>query len=265
MDFGFFRRNILPPENYAMTRTEREGSDLVELHVPYMLVYNTFSEICKEQREIVENHEDTTTLSAVLSRLPRLNELGLCFCQTLAKERWVPFFMDQTVESSTYGHHLWVISNALKVGRDHGIFLHNIHLSGLELPYYCSLDTSESQALSIQLFGLLRCVRILRLSGSGSPIESLSHVTLPLQQLELCCLSVHQATLHEFLQNNSSSIDSIGFHNIKLIGPNFTGSNSAVISPEMCRGTLRINWTIMCWTSFPCIICGHDGWRLSKV
>ncbi|KAJ5481508.1 hypothetical protein N7475_000320 [Penicillium sp. IBT 31633x] len=119
MDFEFFRCNILPPGNYAMwLKTDR--SEPAESYIPYVLVYDTFSAICKKQRRIVENQEDAIALSAVFRRLPQLTELGLRFCQTLVQEHWVAFFMDQTVERHTYGHHLRIISNALKVGRDAG-------------------------------------------------------------------------------------------------------------------------------------------------
>ncbi|CAG8880484.1 unnamed protein product, partial [Penicillium salamii] len=87
MDFEFFRCNILPPGNYAMwLKTDR--SEPAELYVPYVLVYDTFSAICKEQQKIVENQEDAIALSAVFRLLPRLTELGLRFCQTLVQEHW---------------------------------------------------------------------------------------------------------------------------------------------------------------------------------
>ncbi|CAG8879497.1 unnamed protein product [Penicillium salamii] len=235
-----------------------------ELYVPYVLVYDTFSAICKEQQKIVENQEDAIALSAVFRLLPRLTELGLRFCQTLVQEHWVGCFMDQTVERYTYGHHLCIISNALKIGRDAGVFIPTVHLSGLELPYYCSLNTPKAHTLSIHLFGLLSCARNLRLSGSGSPMKSLSHTTLHLQQFDLCCLTVLQATLNEFLQNNMNSIESFAFHHVTLIGLGFTEEDSALISPEMCRSSLRMDWSIMYWTTSPCLVCGHDGWRVSK-
>ncbi|CAG7937912.1 unnamed protein product [Penicillium nalgiovense] len=263
MDFEFFRCNILPPGNYAMwLKTDR--SEPAELYVPYVLVYDTFSAICKEQQKIVENQEDAIALSAVFRLLPRLTELGLRFCQTLVQEHWVGCFMDQTVERYTYGHHLCIISNALKIGRDAGVFIPTVHLSGLELPYYCSLNTPKAHTLSIHLFGLLSCARNLRLSGSGSPMKSLSHTTLHLQQFDLCCLTVLQATLNEFLQNNMNSIESFAFHHVTLIGLGFTEEDSALISPEMCRSSLRMDWSIMYWTTSPCLVCGHDGWRVSK-
>ncbi|KAJ5976625.1 hypothetical protein N7481_010332 [Penicillium waksmanii] len=112
-DFEYFRRSILPPENYAACGSFRPG-----LTVPYMLVYDTFKAISIEQQGLVGKNEDVTVLSAVFRRLPRLSELNLCFCQTLTKEHWMALFMDQTVEISTYGHHLPVLSSSLKVGRD---------------------------------------------------------------------------------------------------------------------------------------------------
>lgn len=263
MDFEFFRCNILPPGNYAMwLKTDR--SEPAESYIPYVLVYDTFSAICKKQRRIVENQEDAIALSAVFRRLPQLTELGLRFCQTLVQEHWVAFFMDQTVERHTYGHHLRIISNALKVGRDAGVFIRTVHLSGLELPYYCSLNTPKAQTLSIHLLDLLSCARNLCLSGSGSPMKSLSHTTLHLQRFDLCCLTVLQATLNEFLQNNMNSIESVGFHHVTLIGLGFTEEGSDVISPEMCRNSLRMDWSIMYWTNSPCLVCGHGGWRVSK-
>ena len=81
MDFEFFRRNIFPPKDYSelFSRTyNREYLD--EVHIPYMLIYDTFSGICREQRGIVERYEDTTALLAIFKRLPKLTELNLCFC-----------------------------------------------------------------------------------------------------------------------------------------------------------------------------------------
>jgi hypothetical protein len=80
MELEFFRHNILPPDNYAVSRSDPAG-----LRIPYMLVYDTFSAICMEQQGIVENHKDATVLSAVFTRLPRLTELGLCFVRLLPK------------------------------------------------------------------------------------------------------------------------------------------------------------------------------------
>ena len=265
MDFEFFRRNIFPPEDYSelFSRTY-DGEYLDEVHIPYMLVYDTFSGICREQRGIVERCEDATALSAIFKRLPKLTELDLCFCQTLAKEHWVPLFMDQTVERNTYGHHFRVISEALKVGIDYGTSIHTFHLSGLELPYYCSLRTLEAQSLSAYLYGLLRCARSLRLSGSGSPLKPLSYTTLRLQWLDLCCVIVTQATLDAFLWKNASSIRSIGFHDTRLIGSDSTESDSAAISPELCRSSLQVYQAITSWEASRCLVCGQRGWRLSK-
>jgi hypothetical protein len=263
MDFEFFRRNILSHDYADISREITGGRDPAERHIPYMLVYNTFRGICKEQREIVDRHEDLIALSAVFSRLPKLTKLGLCFCQTLSKENWVPFFMDRTVGRNTYRHHFHVILDALNAARDHKVFLKSIHFVGLELPYYCSLNTTEAQALRIYLLDIIRCTKNLSLSGSGSPLKSLTHTTLHLQQLHLCCLSVPQHTLREFFQNNANSIESVGFHNVRLICSEFTGTDSVLVSPELCRNGLRITRSVTCWIRSPCVVCGHAGWRLS--
>ncbi|KAJ5100794.1 hypothetical protein N7456_006846, partial [Penicillium angulare] len=191
MDLEFFRHNILPPDHYAdlLGTAIYDGHDVTDIRVPYMLVYETFGRICHEQKGIVERREDLTALSTVLSQLPHLIELGLCFCPTLATEHWISSFMDRTVERCTYFHHFQVISNALEARRRNSLSLHTIRLSGLELPYYCSLRTHEAQILSNCLNRTLEHIPNLRLSGSGSPLRSLSGAELRLQQLDMCSLA----------------------------------------------------------------------------
>jgi hypothetical protein len=105
------------------------------VHVPYLLVYDTFKCICQEQHTIVESCEDSISLSNAFTKLPRLSELCLDFCPTLKKDDWVASYMDQTLSERTIRHHLQVVSDALKAGRDCGIFIRTIHLSNLELPF----------------------------------------------------------------------------------------------------------------------------------
>lgn len=167
--------------------------------------------------------------------------------------------MDRTVEKNTRGHHFPVISNVLNVGKGSGIFIRTIQLSGLELPYYSSLHTSEAQNLAYCLSELLKYVQTLRLSGSGSSLKPLCNVTLPSYQLDLCSLIVGRATLCEFFQNGANSIKSIGLRKTRLTGPDFTGSDPVELAAEVCCRSLGLNWPTSCWVSAPCLVCGGSG------
>lgn len=263
LNFEFFKNSIISPENYVDASMEMyERGYPAEICPPYFLVYNTFRRICKEQRGIVENREDTTMLSAAFSQLPKLTELCLCFCQTVAEEVWVGLHMDTTMtaKEKTLEHHFQVILNSLKAGRNHGTFIHTVHLSGLELPHYCSRQSLEAQVLRGYLYDLLVCAQTLRLSGSGTSLESLSHTTLRLRQLDLCRLTVPYTSLHEFLQRNAGSIESIRVHNVELV----SNIPSDVGALEVSLKKLGSSWHFTHEERSPCTICWEEGWRLSK-
>lgn len=179
---------------------DKGTSSELEVKVPYMLLYETFKRICEEQLDILDKQEDLFQLSAAFTRLPELTELCLLFCQSPSNEQWIGAYMDRTIEEQTLTHHLQVASNALKAGRQWGRCISTIHLSGLELPYYCSLQTPKSQTLSTYLSDLMKDAQRLRLSGSGSPIDSLSCSTLNLQQMEFCHVTLTRSSLCNFLK-----------------------------------------------------------------
>lgn len=233
------------------------------MYIPYGLVYQTFSGICKEQRCIVEGREDSNALSAALRELPHLTELCLFFCQT-PTQHWIRLFMDRTVESNTWRHHLPVISGALNAWRSSGNPIRTIQLSGLELPYYSSLHTYEAQNLTTCLSGVLKYAQNLRLSGSGSSLKSLREVKLPLYQLDMCSLTVDQTTLCGFLRSHESSIKYIRLHEIWLTESGFMRSDPVKISPEVYCRRLGLDWSASRWVTAPCHICGGIGWKMSR-
>lgn len=233
---------------------------LAEANVPYMLVYDTFKCICQEQSEILESCEDLTVLLNAFMELPRLSELRLEFCQTLMKEEWVAFCMDRTVTDNTILHHFQVLSIALKAGRDAGVFVRTLHLSNLEMAYLPSLRKDPRvHLLKLHFCDLLKCAPNLRLSGSASPVKILALIDLHLQHLELCQITVLQSVFQEFMQNNASSIHSIGCHQVRLIASHW---RVVELSPEFCDEFLKGGSFTMCMSASSCLICLKDGWRL---
>lgn len=261
MDFNFFNSNILPFEDYIDMQADLSGGSITPVSIPYLLVFRTFSDICQEQRDIVGKQKDSSVLSAAFRQLPKLARLCLSFRQTPTRH-WIRLFMDRTVEASTWRHHLPVISNALSVGRRGEDLLCDVQFDGLELPYYASQRTTEAQDLASCLFDVLKYSQGLRLSGSGSPLESLCNVTMPLFYLELCSLTVSRVTLHKFLQNTVVSTKYICFHKARLAEPDLVGPNPVIIPSEECCRSIGLDWPIMHWVSSPCSICGGSGWKI---
>ncbi|CAG8353513.1 unnamed protein product [Penicillium salamii] len=258
----FFQENVINPDDYMETSNDKPYCNhLAEMNIPYRLVYNTFRCICEEQSAIVESCEDSTVLSNAFRELPRLSELRLDFCQTLMKEDWVEFCMDRTVTDNTVLHHFQVLSFALEAGRDSGVFVRTIHLSGLELPYVSTLrENPRFHFLKLHFGDLLKCVSNLRLSGSGSSMKILACIDLDLQHLELCQITVLDSVFYEFMQNNAS-IDSIGCHQARL---NTSYRESVELSPELYDNLLKLGSSTTCMSASSCLICLKDGWRLSK-
>ena len=50
---------------------------------PYMVVYDTVHNMCKEQHNIVDEDVDLMVLSSVLGALPRLTKVTLSFCEAV--------------------------------------------------------------------------------------------------------------------------------------------------------------------------------------
>lgn len=230
---------------------------LSEMHVPYMLVYYTFKGICQEQHAIMESCEDSTILSKAFRELPRLNELRLNFCQMLIQDDWVAFFMDRTVTENSVHHHFQVISNALKAGRGSGVFIQTIHLSDLEMLNFSPLRL-DSQ-LQVHFCDLLKCASNLRLSGSGSALRLLACIDLNLRHLELCQFTIQQAAFHEFMQNHTRSISSIGYDGVRLIASNPTAFGMIDLLPEVFDSLLGVNPSTTCMAASTCLVCLNEG------
>jgi hypothetical protein len=228
-----------------------------------MLLYTTFKRICEEQHGILDKREDLFQLSAAFTRLPKLRELCLLFCQSPPNEQWLGAYMDRTMEEQTITHHLQVASNALRAGRQWGRCISTIHLSGFELPYYCSMQTPKSQMLTKHLSDLMKDVQRLQLSGSGSPLDSLSCSTLNLQQLDFCHVTLTRSSLYNFLKYNTRTIKSIRVHDVELDGP-----NRAEARPSEVLRNLRLLMPEVQWSGSPkdftCSICGEEGWTLLR-
>lgn len=260
-DLKFFKENVLNPDDYIeIAKKETNFNHLSEVHVPYLLVYDTFKCICQEQHTIMESCEDSNSLSNAFRRLPQLKELCLDFCPTLKKDDWVASYMDQTISERTIRHHLQVISDALKAGRDCGISVRSIHLSNLELPFVPSSRRDSKVQFWAHFYDLLKYASSLRLSGSGSPLQVLASTKLDLQHLELCQITVSEAVFRDFIINNMNSIGFIGCHEVRLITANSRGPNFV----ELSSGCDCLDFHTLCVTASLCAICLKEGWRLRK-
>jgi hypothetical protein len=208
----------------------------------------------------MESCEDSNSLSNAFRRLPQLKELCLDFCPTLKKDDWVASYMDQTISERTIRHHLQVISDALKAGRDCGISVRSIHLSNLELPFVPSSRRDSKVQFWAHFYDLLKYASSLRLSGSGSPLQVLASTKLDLQHLELCQITVSEAVFRDFIIKNMNSIGFIGCHEVRLITANSRGPNFV----ELSSGCDCLDFHTLCVTASLCAICLKEGWRLRK-
>ncbi|PLB49079.1 hypothetical protein P170DRAFT_174660 [Aspergillus steynii IBT 23096] len=118
MDFRFFRNNILPPKNYLDELKQSSDKDCpAKPPPPYMVIYDTFRGICKEQHDILKRREDIEVLSAALGQqLPKLTGFCVYFRRTNAKEHWVGSYLDttMTMQEKTLEHHFHAIIKGLK-------------------------------------------------------------------------------------------------------------------------------------------------------
>jgi hypothetical protein len=267
VDFDRFKSNILSPDSYV-----EEAKDLYDAGYPadecprYMVTYDTLHNMCKEQQDIVHNSIDLTVLSSAFRELPRLAELSLDFCQTVGREDWLESYLSlrmTTIEKS-HEHHVRVVSSATQRAKDNGISLRAIHLFQLELPYYHTWEVPDLGALSGALRELLGLVAILRLRGSDSPLELLSHRALNLRQFDMCDLTVEYASLKDFLESNSKAIRSVGFHDVQLTGLNQLEAKLSELSPELLCSMLNIApESNQCRaTDCICLPAWKKGWRL---
>lgn len=265
MDLEYFSKNIIVREDYEefLTDHNRSAASKLQLPVPYMLLYTTFKRICEEQHSILDKAEDTFYLSAAFTRLPNLTELCLNFCQSPPNEQWLGAYMDRTMKEQTFTHHLQVVTNALKAGRQCGICISTIHLSGLDLPYYCSVQTPKSPMLTTYLSDLFDDAQKLRLSGPGSPFDSLSCFTLDLQQLDICHVTISRSSMCNFLKYNARTIKSIGVHDVELVGLNRVEARPSEVLPILWLHTPKAPWSCSS-ADFTCFVCGEGGWRLLR-
>lgn len=256
-NLNFFEENVLKAEEYnEIWKKDTDIDNLSENPVPYLLVFDTFKSICQEQLTIVENCEDLTSLSNAFKNLPQLRELGLIFCPTLKINGWIESYMDQTLSDTTVRHHLQVVSNALKAGKDCGILIHTIHVSDLALSSESSLwEDQDVQLLRNYLRDLLTYASVFRLSGSGSPLKVLASIDLDLRHLELCQLTVTQTVFLEFIQQKLDSIDFVRCHNVHLIGTNGDESSFVGLSSP-CDNS---HFSMIRVTASSCAICSKEG------
>lgn len=266
MESEYFGNNIIVREDYEEFRKDHRGGPIPEseMQIPYMLLEATFKRICKEQHNILNRCEDAFQLSAVFTKLPKLREICLLFCQTLPNEQWLRAYMDRTVEEQTFRHHLQVVSNALKAGAQCGRYISTIHLSGLELPYYCSMQTPNSHMLTTYLSNLLKDARKFRLSGSGSPLSSLSCSTLNLRHLDICHVTITRSSMFKFLKYNARSIRCIRVHDVELVGANRAEAGLFEVLRTLGFHPPEVQWSSSP-ESFICFVCGKEGWRLLRI
>lgn len=168
LDFEYYTSHLFTFQTYRYVEEAKELYDL-KYHdgecPPYMVIYDRLRKICEEQRSIVDSDFDLTALSSALQNLPKIKELKLEFCQPVEKNDWLaPYLdLDMTMPERSYGHHLQVISNAVRIANYTSVSVRTICLSQLQLPYHDSWQQQYSGALLEILGELLGHINNLRL------------------------------------------------------------------------------------------------------
>jgi hypothetical protein len=187
----------------------------------YMDIYDSLYSMCEEQRSIIDGGIDLTVLSSAFRALPKLSDLSLSFHKMITEEDWLSSYFlgwDLTMVEKSYEYHIRVVSKAIRNTSDMGASINTISLSGLQLSYHYAWQVVDFDwgSLSETLGELLQLIQVLRLSGSGSPLQLLSRRAMKLRQLDMCHLVVEYTALREFLKTNKKSIKSIGFHDVNI-------------------------------------------------
>jgi hypothetical protein len=198
---------------------------------PYMVIYETLHNKCKEQRDIVDNGVDVLGLST-LGALPRLTHICLSFLDMIYDEDEVlsSFGLVMTTGEDSYKYHVQVVSDALESARNRGVAINTISLSDFVLPYHFPWEVPNQTTLSESLRKLVAPVQVLRLVRSNSALELLSHYALDLHQLDMCNVETAYSALEDFLQTNKESICSIGFHKVRTSSPGQLDCHSSKLS-----------------------------------
>ncbi|GAD97765.1 hypothetical protein PVAR5_6445 [Paecilomyces variotii No. 5] len=176
LDFDYYTSHIFTFQTYRYVEEAKEIYDL-KYHdgecPPYMVIYDRLRTMCEEQRSIIDSDLDLTVLSSALQKLPKIRELKVDFCQPVEKKDWLePYLdLDMTMPERSYGHHLQVVSNAIRVASYTGLALHTICLSQLQLPYHHSWQQQYSGSLLKVLGELLEHIKHLRLDRCNFILE----------------------------------------------------------------------------------------------
>lgn len=268
LDFDYYTSKLFTPQTHRYVEEAKELYDL-RYHdgdcPSYMVIYDRLRSICEEQRDIINSNRDVTVLSAAFKKLPKLEELNLCFGQAVEKGDWLePYLaLDMTMVEQSYEHHLRVVSDTVRDAKNNGVFLNTICLSELKLPYHNTWEQRYRGILSDTLRVLLDHTENLRLTRCSFLLELLSPSLLNLHQFDMCCLTDQRASLESFLEANMETIRSIEFSNVRLTSSNST--KSLELSPEMLRHMLdevqqqpnscrEIDWL--------CLTPEEERWRL---
>jgi hypothetical protein len=145
---------------------------------PYMRIYECLASVCEEQRKVLNQSLDQTTLSATIPRFPKLKAVNLTFKS--ATVQWLrPLIYRGLIldyESSFY-HHLHVVVSAMNATKDH-IKFKGLQLSRDFLERYPNFShISRSIPHIIQPLDAIRYERagmILQALAKGSPQTSQS-------------------------------------------------------------------------------------------
>ncbi|OBT45501.1 hypothetical protein VE00_05100 [Pseudogymnoascus sp. WSF 3629] len=166
------------------------------------------------------------------------------------------------IKEEFYKHHLQVVSSAIQSARSAGVAIHTVSLLHFELPFYHSWEEPNLGPLSESLRQLLENIKVLRLrGGSDRVLELLSHCAFDLHQLDMCGVVASEKVIKDFLETNKNTIQSIGFHNVKIRELNRLDSNTP-LSSMLCR-MLDVPRSTPCRAAdCGCLLWRKEGWRL---
>jgi hypothetical protein len=138
LDFNRFRSDVLTPDSYVELAKDLYDAECADDLHPYMSVYETVNDICKEQHSIVDGGIDVSVLPSLFIALPRLTELRLSFLEALGEQSWVLSSLtpDIVMEKEPYESHIRVVSNAIQSARKRGVVILATSLLEFDLPHY---------------------------------------------------------------------------------------------------------------------------------
>lgn len=254
LDFDCFKSDVLTPDEYVDIAKEMhdEGDDADKIP-SYMSVYETLYDICNEQRSIIDEGSDLI-LASVFCALPLLKEVELTFCEALQTGNRL-LDDDMFIKKDYHQHHLQVAMSAIQTARQRGVAIHTISLWGLERPYLHTWEGPDFAAVSETLRRLMENIKTLRLRESDWALELLSEHALGLDEIDMCEATFVDADLRTFLQTNKSTIQSIGFHGVRISKSRCYPSNA--LTATMLCGMLGVTPSTPCRT----VYCGCFGRR----